>query len=269
MKADPHTVAQAVADQFAALDQVDAVALGGSRGTGRADDHSDIDLHVYCRVPIGVETRAHIIAPRATLMELDNDFWGETEDYWLEQEGGAKVEVAYRGRWVADALTDMFANSRARLGASTTLWHSVRTSQVLYDQDGWFASLCEIADVPYPEALAEAIVRKNFTVLRGSLANLPEQLAQAVKRDDGVAVHHFVSVILDSYFDVLFALNKTPHPGTKRMLTYTEGLRYQPEGMKDDVTGLVGGCDPSVVVRRVGELGELVDRLAALLAKVV
>ena len=200
-----------------------------------------------------MQARASIIGPRASRKELDNDFWGETEDYWPERESGVKVEVAYRGRWVLDALTDMFAHNLARLGASTTLWHSVRASRVLYNRNGWFASLQSVADVLYPDALAEAIVRKNLTVLRGSPANLPEQLAQAISRGDAVATHHFVSVILDSYFDVLFALNKMPHPGSKRMLAYAEGLRHQPEGMKNDVTLLVS-CDPAEVVRLVDVL---------------
>ena len=260
MNPDSQTIAQSVADQFAALEGVDTVALGGSCGAGVADDRSDIDLHIYCRVPLSVEARASIIGPRASRKELDSDFWGETEDYWLERESGVKVEVAYRGRWVADTLADMFAYNRARLGASTTLWHSVRTSRVLYDREGWFASLKEKADVPYPDALSEAIICKNFAVLRGSLANLPEQLAQAVGRGDVVAAHHFVSVILDSYFDVLFALNKVPHPGSKRMLTYAGSLRHQPEGMSEDVTRLVT-CNLSEVVLLVDLL---VNRLSPL-----
>lgn len=261
---DPRIIAQSIAAQFSKLAEVDAVALGGSRGTGRADVYSDIDLYVFCRSVIPVETRARIIEPRASRMELDNEFWGETEDYWLEKESKTKVEAVYKGEWVVENLSDMFANNRARLGFSTTIWHSVKTARVLYDRDGWFTSLHKIADVPYPDALAEAIIRKNFVVLRGSLAALPTQLAQAVNRNDVVSTHHFVGVILDSYFDILFALNRMPHPGTKRMLTYAENLEYQPEGMRDDVTDLVNHGDPAQVVSQVDRL---INRLAALLSE--
>lgn len=156
----------------------------------------------------------------------------------------------------------MFANNRARLGFSTTIWHSVKTARVLYDRDGWFASLRKTADVPYPDVLAEAIIHKNFVVLRGSLAALPTQLAQAVNRNDVVSTHHFINVILDSYFDILFALNRTPHPGTKRMLAYAEDLEHQPEGMHDDVTDLVNHGDPARVVSKVDQL---INRLSVLL----
>lgn len=261
---DPNSVARAVAAQFSTLTEVEAVALGGSRGTGRADADSDIDLYVFCRNVIPVEARARIIEPRASRMELDNTFWGETEDYWLERESGIKVEAIYRGEWVAESLRDMFANNRARLGFSTSIWHSVLTSEVLYDRGGRFASLRRTAEVPYPDALARAIIRKNFVILRGSLAALPAQLTSAVKRHDAVSVHHFVNTILDSYFDALFALNRTPHPGTKRMLTYAGGLEHKPEGMLDDVIDLL---DTSPLAGVVDKVERLIDRLAALLAE--
>ena len=77
---DPRAVARAIAAQFSDLAEVEAIALGGSLGTGQADVHSDIDLHIFCRSVIPVEARARIIEPRASRVELDNHFW-ETEDY--------------------------------------------------------------------------------------------------------------------------------------------------------------------------------------------
>ncbi len=261
---DPHAVAQAITAQFSELAEVEAIALGGSCGTGRADANSDVDLLIFCRGVIPVEARARLIEPRASRVELDNLFWGDTEDYWLERESGAKIEAVYVGEWVVATLTDMFANNRARLGYSTTVWHSVKTAKVLYERDGWFASLRKLVAVPYPDALAKAVIRKNFVVLRGSLANLPAQLAAAVARNDVVGTHHFVGVILDSYFDILFALNRTPHPGTKRMLPYAGELEHQPEGMLGDVTDLLNNSTSAQVV---GKVDQLIDRLAALLSQ--
>ena len=63
---DPRAVAQAIAAQFSELAEVEAIALGGSRGTGRADAYSDIDLYVFCRSAIPIEARAGIIEPRAS-----------------------------------------------------------------------------------------------------------------------------------------------------------------------------------------------------------
>lgn len=95
----------------------------------------------------------------------------------------------------------MFENNRAHMGYSTSLWHNVITSRVLFDRNGWYAKLQDVANRPYPDALANAIIRKNFALLRGSLAEHPKQLALALERNDLVFANNRINVILDSYFD--------------------------------------------------------------------
>lgn len=258
---NPYTVAQAIAAEFAELEQVEAVALGGSVGAGRGDSFSDIDLYLFCREAVPVAVRAQIIKHRASRMELNSPFW-ETEDYWIEKDSQIKVEAIYRGEWVAENLREMFATNRAQLSHSTSIWHSVQTSRVLYDRDGWFASLRKMAAVPYPDALANAIIRKNFAILRGSLAAYPAQLAQSIARNDAFCIHQLVHVILDSYFDILFALNRQLHPGAKRLLAYAEELEHQPTKMCKDVNDILRGSNSAQIV---GKVERLIDRLAELL----
>lgn len=261
---DPHNVARAIATQFAAIDRVEAVMLGGSLATGRADADSDIDLYIYSEGEIPVEARAAIINPRAREMQLDNAFW-EAEDYWREEESGVKVETIYRNPdWETAYLKDLFANNRAHMGFSTSRWHSIVTFKILFDRSGWAASLKSSADMPYPDGLAKAIIEKNFALLRGSMADHPTGIASAVKRDDLVFVHSRINALLDCYFDILFALNRELHPGAKRQLAYAERLRLKPEKMKEDLTKLLTHCDPKQVV---GKVEKIVDRLEDLLAK--
>ncbi len=197
-------------------------------------------------------------------MELDTGFWGGTEDYWLEKESGVKVEAIYEGKWMPETLRDMFAHNRARTGYSISLWHSVATAKMLFDRNGWFASLQQIAAVPYPDALADAIIRKNFALLRGSLVAYPKQLALAVERNDVVHVHHCIGEVFASYFAILFALNRALQPGGKRQLAYAEALALTPEGMREDVSGLVVNQD---LMNVTGKVDRLVDRLETLLTK--
>jgi hypothetical protein len=69
--------------------------------------------------------------------------------------------------------------------------------------------------------------------------------------------------MLNSYFDVLFALNKELHPGEKRSLSYARALALQPEHMKEDVEALLQERRPGhvqkIVERLVGELGGLLE----------
>lgn len=262
-KAERQKIARDIASQFAEIDTVEAVTLGGSLAAGQADARSDIDLYVYSETPPPLEARARLIEPRSSRMELDNHFWDDS-DFWLERRSGIKVEAVYEGKWLPAALKDMFANNRAHMGYSTVLWHSVATSGVLFDRNGWFASLQKLADAPYPAALADAIVRKNFTLLRGSLAEHPAQITAAVERKDVVFTFHLIDLVLASYFDVLFALNRILHPGAKRQLDSAEALALKPEGMREDVTGLVMNRDLATVKGRVDQL---IDGLEVLLGR--
>jgi predicted nucleotidyltransferase len=255
-------IAKNIAMQFAELSEVESVALGGSLATGLANMNSDIDLYVYTSQDIPLEARAKLIELRSSQRELNASFW-ETEDYWLEKETNIKVEVIYRNDWVLHSLQDMLIHNYAQMGFSTSLWHNIVTSKVLFDRNGWFDSLKTMANIAYPQALADSIIHKNFALLRGSLAEYPKQLALAVKRNDIVQVISLIGQILNAYFDVLFALNRTLHPGAKRQLDYAKELTYIPEGMSEDVIALM--TNNLVVIS--DKTKQIIDRLERLLQK--
>ena len=239
------------------------MALGGSLAAGQADELSDIDLYVFTKGDIPVETRAALIEPRASQVQLDNRFW-ETEDYWLEKDSGVKVEAIYRDpEWLETYLHNLLEKNQVE-GYSTALWHSIVVSRSLFDRAGWFASLQETANAPYPDALAKKLIDENFVKLRGSMAALPKQIRASVEREDWRTVLHDVHVLLDCYFTVLFALNRVPHPGGKRQLVHAEKLALTPENMLEDLNDLVVGLEPNHVVAKVDKL---VDRLENLLSE--
>lgn len=255
-----HELLSAMTQGFSKLPEVQAILLGGSHTTGKADETSDVDLYVYTTREIPVETRAAIIKPRASYAELDNKFW-ETEDNWLEH-NGAKVEIIYRGDWVVDHLEGLLAKHQVQMGYSTSVWHSVLTSVILFERDSWFTNLQNKVRVPYSNELARAIIAKNFPLLKGSLVPHAKELYKAARRGDVITVHHRIEDLLKSYFDVLFALNRELHPGEKRLLAYAEGLEHQPKNMSDDVRTVLLERDPEKLKQAVDNL---VDRLEDLL----
>lgn len=250
-----------IAAEYAALPQVLAVALGGSRAAGNGDEHSDLDLYVYSRGEVPVPARREIAGRRGTRVEVDNRWW-EPGDEWLERGGGGHVDVMFRRAADFEAhLTALLERHEARLGYTTALWHNLRTCEVLFDREGWLADLRRRAAQPYPDGLARAIIALNFPLLRGAFGAYPNQIALAVRRGDLVAVNHRLTEFLASYFDVLFALNRTPHPGEKRLLTLAARLPLVPEDFAPQVEGLLAFTPGTLgeVPRRVEEL---VDALA-------
>lgn len=217
-----------IAAAFAELDQVAAVALGGSRATGAADASSDIDLYVYITKDVPLAFRAALAGRRGARAEIDNRFW-ETGDEWDDVPTGVHVDVMYRSPgWAEDELAGVLDRHEARLGYTTCVWHNVLTSRPLFDRDGWFAALQERARRPYPDALVRAIVVKNHPVLRSIFGSYRAQLLKAAEREDRVSLNHRSAAFLASYFDVLFAVNRTPHPGEKRLLREASGLPHAP-----------------------------------------
>ncbi|ATB38226.1 hypothetical protein CYFUS_003659 [Cystobacter fuscus] len=245
------------AARFAHFEQVRAVALGGSWVTGSADPLSDLDVIVYASPPPPAEARSALILPTARRAEIDNTFFG-TGDEWIDQSGQGVDAAYWSPEWMEDQLERVLVRFEASLGYTTSFWHTLRNSRVLFDRTGWLTRLQEQARMPYPEPLRRAIVEKNQPVLRRKMASYLEQIELALHRADLVSVQHRVTAVLASYFDILFAVNRVPHPGEKRLLAHAKRIcPKRPPELEAQM---------ELVIRTVGRPGqELLPNLHALL----
>ena len=263
----PHlSLAHRVADLFSAFPNVEAIALAGSQASGTVDRDSDIDLYVYTTSVIALSERVAIVEKLgATRSDLNLQFW-DLGDEWYDAETGIEVDIMYWDTsWIEGQLDRVLVEHQASMGYSTCFWHTIRNSLVLYDKSGWLHMLKEKSAVPFPEALRRAIIAKNHPVLRRVIPSYLHQIEKAIRRSDLVSINHRVAALLASYFDVLFALNRIPNPGEKRLLkTASEFCTRVPGEMVSQVEAVLrAGCsaDQSLVVR----IEELLDGLDQLL----
>jgi hypothetical protein len=212
-----------------------------------------------------ISERAAAASKFAHRSEVGNRFW-EPGDEWIDEHTGIHVDVMFRQTdWIEARLARVLDEQEASVGYSTCFWHNVLHSRVLFDRHGWFAALRTKAQRPYPEELRRAIVAKNFPILRNTLSAYTHQLDRAAKRGDRVSVNHRVAALLASYFDVVFAINRMPHPGEKRLVQIAQARCDRlPDGMSEQVEGLLKAVsDPGGEVLRWADL--LIDGLEALL----
>lgn len=80
--------------EFAQLDQVEAIVLGGSRAGQHFDKDSDYDVYVYLTDSIAPMTRRNILSKYCSYMEIGNQFWELEDDCVLKSD--IEIELIYR-----------------------------------------------------------------------------------------------------------------------------------------------------------------------------
>jgi hypothetical protein len=257
-------IADRVARALAAVPEVVAVALGGSRGAGGIghDAGSDVDIEVYTRgdIPLAVRHRVMIEAGAVPPLPVDHDFWGPADE-WLDPGTGIVVDVTYfDATWMDDQLDRVLVRHEPSLGYSTCFWHTIQGGFALHDPDGWLAGLQARAAVPYPEGLRVAIVTRNRAALRDFPSAWEIQVAKAERRADPVSANHRVAGMLASCFDIVFAVNRVTHPGEKRLLAAVAGqCPIRPPDFEAGVRAVLAAAAAAAVAD--GTLGAATARL--------
>ncbi len=217
---------QAIVETFARRPEVAAIALGGSRTSSHIDAASDYDVYVYLDAEIPVDDRRELATRFDPDPEIGNAWFGPGDE-WTDRSTGVAVDLMYwdRAGFERD-LRAVIEGHRPSLGYTTAFWHTVQHSVPLHDREGWFEGMQALADTPYPEELRRSIVAWNHPLLRTTRSSYRHQIELAIARDDPVSVQHRLTALLASVFDILFAVNRTPHPGEKRLLDHVARLEH-------------------------------------------
>ena len=210
-----------VFEAIKAIPAADALALGGSRAGKRNDEKSDYDLYVYSDEFIPADVRENALGEFCSRAEFGNCYF-ESEDNIVLKDG-TFVDIIYRKtEFFENGISRLFDENAARNGHSTCFWHNISTSQIIFDKSGRFTALVKKTTREYPDELAQAIIDRNMALLTGNLPSYDDQIRKAYYRHDYVSINHRTAAFLESYFDVIFAVNRMTHPGEKRLIEICE-----------------------------------------------
>lgn len=250
--------------ELAALPEVEAIALGGSRAGEIYDEKSDYDVYLYCTDVIKEEVRAQILSRYCSVMEIGNHFWEYEDNCTLNN--GIDIDILYRNlEAFCNDVASVVEKHQPRNGYTTCMWHNLKTCKVIYDRNGNLAAAKERFAVPYPAQLKKNIIDRNMKLLHTAMPAYDGQIAKAVKRDDVISINHRTAAFMESYFDIIFALNELTHPGEKRLITYCKtNCEILPQNFEENLNQLFR----DLFVNK-GDIAKDVERIVEELEKVI
>lgn len=255
-------------EELSRLNQIEAIALGGSRATGRADERSDYDVYVYVTAEIPCETRRVILKKYCCAMEIGNHYW-EAEDNCVLN-NGIDIDIVYRDlNDFSKGIEYVVDEGNAHNGYTTCMWHNLLTCRIIYDKKERLAELKRRFQIPYPEALKKNIIVHNMNLLNGCLPSYDMQIKKAYLRGDHNSINHRVTEFLASYFDIIFAVNEMTHPGEKRLVQICRkqcGIlpEHFEENMEKLFYGMFGGEVCGIIAEMIKEIKKMIDSCRAL-----
>ncbi|MCM1523515.1 MAG: DUF4037 domain-containing protein [Ruminococcus sp.] len=247
------------------FNEVEAVALGGSRSGGSFDESSDYDVYAYLTSPLDEEKRRTALSEYCGVTEIGNSFWEYEDNCVLKN--GCGIDIIYRSldEHIKE-ISRVVDGFEARNGYTTCMWHNLITSRIIFDRNGRLEKYKRQYTVPYPERLRSNIISRNMRLLRGSLPNYTDQIKKAANRRDLVSVNHRTAEFMASYFDVIFALNRMTHPGEKRLVSIClEKCGILPADFEKNINSLFSvmtsfGSEPQRVVRQAEAIAEELEK---------
>jgi len=222
-KSDYLSLAYKVCDAFKIIPSIESIVLGGSQTSSDIDKHSDIDLYIYTTDRIPVELRSKIITKLGyQTADIGLTYWDDGDE-WFDKETGIEVDLIYwHTVWIKDEMEGLLNSNYAKTGYSTSFWHTILNSKCLFDRSGWFADFKSAVNISYPKKLQKAVIAKNYPVLKEIIPSYYNQIKKAVERNDLVSINHRTAEFLASYFDIIFAVNKLPNPGEKKVMRFIQ-----------------------------------------------
>ena len=224
--------------ELSLLEEVEAIALGGSRAGENYDEKSDYDVYLYINSPVSEEKRKNILQKFCSYMEIGNSFWEYEDNCVLNN--GIEIDILYRDmKDFMKGIERVVAEYHPSNSYTTCMWHNLITCKILYDKNGTLKKYKNKYTINYPKQLKENIIKRQLELIDSSMPAYPNQIKKAILRKDFVSINHRITEFLASYFDLLFAINEITHPGEKRLIQLCKKqCKILPENFEENLNSL-------------------------------
>ena len=194
-------------------------------------------------------------------MEIGNQYWEHEDNCVLKNH--IDIDILYRDLdGFCEGVSDVAEKYQAQNGYTTCMWHNLLNCKIIYDKNGRLKKAKERFDIPYPDQLRENIIKRNTNLLYAAMPAYSLQIKKACARKDRVSIVHRTAAFLESYFDVLFAVNRQTHPGEKRLIELYRQLTPDHKEAVMVCASTLAGCDNKTVKDRGGHNRPRVVNLA-------
>lgn len=209
-----------LAGYFKRFPEVIAVAHFGSLIGDINDQKSDLDIAVMMSKSLSPEEHAGIVRDHKAVSMGGSASMFDVRDFWTDPSSGILVDVSYlnKDRVEFELRSSLVYHSPLPV-ISTGLCRVIGESQILFDTDGWLASLQALTAQPYPEGLRRAIIEKNWSWLTHP-HGFQEQMRICIARNDPTGWNQYAFIFTNSYFDVIYAVNRLYLPGAKQIVKF-------------------------------------------------
>lgn len=252
--------------KLSAFDIVESIVIGGSRASGYNDKLSDYDIYVYCtRKPekSDDEQRKSELENLCSYSEFGNEYWEHEDNIILKD--GTYVDIIYRQFEMVEKLMEYQLDKGFAFNSYTTcFWFNILHTEIVYDKDGKYKTLQDKCNVPYPDILRKNIIERSKNLLFDKLPAFDAQIKKAYARNDIISVNHRTTEFLASYSDMIFALNRLPHPGEKRIIAYAKkNCAILPNDFEKNITELLSSFGDKE--KTLGAMHRIIDEVKILL----
>ena len=142
---------QAFLNNYIKLDNVEAIAIGGSSAVKTSDNSSDIDIYIFSKTDIPVEIRENIIKPNSSKFEIGCEYFGSGDEFILDDLNKQLDIMYWNTQWFESIVNNTWVKCYPQNGYTTCFLYTLKNFNIIYDKNNWLQNLQKIINTPYPK----------------------------------------------------------------------------------------------------------------------